>query len=460
MTLATRARIKPKLRKSYDLRGTVGETLTKDDAFGVGLAFAAMAQGRSLSRIAVSRDGRLSSPELEAALVDGLTAGGAQVFRMPVGPTPLVSFTVHRLGLDGGVMVTGSHLPPDQNGFKLMLGGNPVFGEALGILWDIEVAERSGGRLEEVDLTADYLDAVLAEVDGLPIANAAWDSGNGATGTIVSALVERLPGRQQTLFTEIDGTFPNHHPDPSVPETLADLSRTVVEQGLDLGFAFDGDGDRVGVVDSDGAIVWADQLLLLLARDVLDERPGEAVIGDVKSSDVLFSGIEAAGGRAVMSPSGYVLVREAMLRERAPLAGEMSGHIFFSDRWHHADDGIYNAVRCLRALVRSGVSLAEFRRGLPVTFATPELRLPCPDQRKGEVLHAIEMEVRAIGLPVNAIDGLRVSEDSGWWLLRASGTEPKLTARCEARTRDALEKIAAGLAARLRGFGLDPAGPG
>ena len=460
MTLATQTRINPKLRKSYDLRGTVGETLTADDAFGVGLVFAAMAQARGLSRIAVSRDGRLSSPELETALVDGLVRGGAQVSRMPVGPTPLVSFTVHRLRLDGGVMVTGSHLPPDQNGFKLMLGGNPVYGQALAALWEIEAAERGRGGVEVVDLTADYLDAMFAEVDGLPLANAAWDSGNGATGAIVQALVARLPGRQQTLFTEIDGRFPNHHPDPSVPETLADLSRTVVEQGLDLGFAFDGDGDRVGVVDSDGAILWADQLLLLLARDLLDEQPGATVIGDVKSSDVLFSGIEAAGGRAVMSASGYVLVREAMLRERAPLAGEMSGHIFFGDRWHDADDGIYNALRCLRALVRSGLSVAEFRRGLPITFATPEIRLPCPDERKEEVLHAMEMEVRANGLPVNSTDGLRVSEQGGWWLLRASGTEPKLTARCEARTRDGLEEIAAGLAARLRRFGVDPAGLG
>jgi phosphomannomutase len=229
-----------------------------------------------------------------------------------------------------------------------------------------------------------------------------------------------------------------------------------MDQGLDLGFAFDGDGDRVGVVDSDGIIVWADQLLLLLARDVLDEHSGATVVGDVKSSDVLFSGIEAAGGRAVMSPSGYVLVREAMLREQAPVAGEMSGHIFFGDRWHHADDGIYNAVRCLRALVRSGMSLAEFRRGLPITFATPEVRLPCPDERKSEVLHSIEMEVRAKGEAVNSTDGLRVSEAGGWWLLRASGTEPKLTARCEARTREALEQISGGLADRLHRNGVDP----
>ena len=457
MTLATRTGINPKLRKSYDLRGTVGETLTRDDAFGVGLSFATMARTRRLSRIAVSRDGRLSSPELEAALVEGLATGGAQVFLMPMGPTPLVSFTVHRLGLDGGVMVTGSHLPADQNGFKLMLGGNPVYGNALRGLWDSEPAERAGGGVEEMDLTAEYLDAVFAEVDRLPVANAGWDCGNGATGGIVEALIARLPGRHKTLFTQIEGAFPNHHPDPSVPENLADLSRAVVDQGLDLGFAFDGDGDRVGMVDSDGDVLWADQLLLLLTRDVLDEQPSATIVGDVKSSDVLFSGIEAVGGRAVMSPSGYVLVREAMLREQAPLAGEMSGHIFFGDRWHHADDAVYNAVRCLRALVRSGMSVAEFRRSLPVTFATPEVRLPCPDNRKEEILRAIEMDVRAKGLKLNSIDGLRVSEDGGWWLLRASGTEPKLTARCEARTRDGLDEIAAGLAERLRSFDLDPA---
>ena len=460
MTLATRTGINPKLRKSYDLRGTVGETLMKEDAFGLGLAFAAATRRRGLSRIAVSRDGRVSSPELEAALVEGLVAGGAQAFRMPRGPTPLVSFTVHRLQLHGGVMVTGSHLPPDQNGFKLMLGGNPIYGDALRELWEVEPSVRSGGSVGEIDLTADYLEALLAEIAGLPIANAAWDSGNGATGEMVEALVARLPGRQRALFTKIDGRFPNHHPDPSVPDTLADLSRTVVEQDLDLGFAFDGDGDRVGVVDSDGAILWADQLLLLLARDVLDEQPGATVVGDVKSSDVLFSGIEAASGRAVMSPSGYVLVREAMVRYRAPLAGEMSGHIFFGDRWHRADDGIYNAIRCLRALVRSGMSLAEFRRSLPVTFATPELRLQCPDERKDEVLRGIEMEVRSKGLPLNSTDGLRVSESGGWWLVRASGTEPKLTARCEARTRDSLEHISTRLAERLRGFDLDTAGLG
>ncbi len=455
MTLATRPTLNPKLRRSYDLRGTVGETLDTDDAHALGLAFASIAARRGLRTIAVSRDGRASSPDLESALVDGLVAGGAQVRQMPPGPTPLVSFTVDRLRLDGGVMVTGSHNPPDQNGFKLMLGGDPLFGDALAQLWRVEPTSRSGGSVEDVDLSGDYIASLVREVEGLQIANAAWDSGNGATGNIVERLVERLPGRQRTMFTQIDGSFPNHHPDPSVPNNLCDLQRTVVEEDCDLGIAFDGDGDRIGAVDGDGEIVWADQLILLLARDVLADDPGATIIGDVKSSSILYSGIAQAGGRPVMSPSGYVLVRKAMIEQNAPLAGEMSGHIFYRD-WHSADDGLFNAVRTLRAIARSGQSLADFRRSLPVTFSTPEVRLGCPDERKSEVLRAIERDVRDRGLAPDTTDGLRVSEAGGWWLLRASGTEPKLTARCEAEDGEALERISSALAGRLESLGLDP----
>jgi phosphomannomutase len=400
--------------------------------------------------MAVSRDGRLSSPELEAALVEGLTEGGMQVFRMPLGPTPLVSFAVHRLGLDGGVMVTGSHNPPDQNGFKLLLGGHPLYGKALGALWEVDPSPAAGGGVEEVDLSDDYLAALAAEAEG-SIA-AAWDCGNGATGTIVERLTARLAGRHDALCAEIDGTFPNHHPDPSVPENLAMLRHAVVAGSYDLGIAFDGDGDRIGLVDDIGEIVWADQLLLLLAQDVLRERPGSAVVADVKSSGTLFDGIAAAGGQPVMGPSGYVLVREAMLREAAPLAGEMSGHIFLGDRWHFADDGIYVAMRTLGALARSGRSLREFRESLPPTYATPELRLSCPDERKAEVLAGIAASLE--GARVDRTDGLRVTEADGWWLLRASGTEPKLTARIEAASPEALERLRDVLAGHLRGFGL------
>jgi phosphomannomutase len=397
----------------------------------------------------------LSSPELEAGLVRGLVEGGCTVFRMPMGPTPLVSFTIHRLGLDGGIMITGSHNPADQNGFKLQLGGGPVHGEALGALWEAATNPSAGGSIEEVDLAEDYLLALLAEAEGS--FSAAWDSGNGATGQMVERLIARLPGRHVPLFTEIDGTFPNHHPDPSVPENLADLSRTVQEQGLDLGIAFDGDGDRIGAVDSAGEVVWADQLLLLLAQDVLRERSGSAIVADVKSSGTLFDGIAAAGGRPLMGPSGYVLVREQMIRVGAPLAGEMSGHIFFGDRWHQADDGMYVAMRVLGALARSGRTAREFRESLPPTFATPEIRLPCPDERKAAVLSAIAKRIGA-SARIDRTDGLRVMERDGWWLLRASGTEPKLTARCEAVSERGLERLRAGLSGLLREQGLSASG--
>jgi phosphomannomutase len=428
----------------------VGATLTKADALSLGLRFATLARDRGLARIAVSRDGRLSSPMLEAALVEGLAAGGMSVTRLPLGPTPLLGFAVHRLGLDGGIMVTGSHNPPDQNGFKLMLGGHPLFGTGLDQLWAVEPGQAPGGAVAEADVGGIYVDALTAELDGTPAI--AWDSGNGATGAVVERLAERLGGRQLLLHTDIDGRFPNHHPDPSVPANMRDLAEAVRQHGLDIGFAFDGDGDRVGLVDETGEIVWADQLMLLLARDVLRDAPGAAIVADVKSSNILFDGIAAAGGRPVMGPSGYVLVRERMIREGAPFAGEMSGHVFFGDRWHHADDGLYVAVRALRALARSGQSLRAFRESLPKSFATPELRLPCADDRKAEVLATV-----ADGLgdaAVDRTDGLRVSSAEGWWLLRSSGTEPKLTARVEAWSEAGRDRLQAELMRHLSAAGL------
>jgi phosphomannomutase len=449
-----RVAINPALRRSYDLRGEFGTTLTEDDAYGVGCAFAALAHQAARSRIAVSRDGRLSAPALEAALVEGLRRGGMHVFHMPLGPTPLLSFTIDRLGLDGGVMVTGSHNPPDQNGFKLLLGGTtPVFGAALRALWEAEPAMRGGGIVEDVDISGDYLAALAAEAGTAHPTAITWDSGNGATGEIVERLVHRLPGRHFPLHTRIDGRFPNHHPDPTVAKNMADLAATVVRSRSDLGIAFDGDGDRIGVVDSAGETVWPDQLLLLLARDVLRERPGSAVVADVKSSGVLFGGIAAAGGRSLMGPSGYVLVRERMLQAAAPIAGEMSGHIFFGDRWHHADDALYVAMRTIRALAHAGMTLRQFRESLPPVFATPEIRLPCPDERKAEVIEHIAQ--RLGGVKVDRTDGLRVTEEGGWWLLRASGTEAKLTARCEAQDPAALKQLKASLGAALREAGLD-----
>jgi phosphomannomutase len=332
-----------------------------------------------------------------------------------------------------------------------------VHGAALAGLWQAEPDELPGGSVREVDVGEEYLAALVAEVEGVELGPIAWDSGNGATGGMVERLAGRLGGRHHLLHTRIDGSFPNHHPDPSVPENLVDLQDAVRREGCAVGFAFDGDGDRVGVVDETGAIVWADQLMLLLARDMLRERPGSAVVADVKSSNVLFDGIAAAGGRPVMGPSGYVLVRERMIREGSPMSGEMSGHIFFGDRWHHADDGLYVAMRTIGALARSGRTLKQFRETLPRTFATPEIRLPCPDERKADVLAAIAARI-AGSARVDRTDGLRVMEQEGWWLLRASGTEPKLTARCEASSAEALDRLKSRLGRLLREQGLSAPG--
>jgi phosphomannomutase len=444
-------RVNPRLIRSYDLRGVVGRDLTEDDASALGLAYAARLPAGA--RVAVGYDGRLSSPALEAALVAGLVAGGLRVERVGLGPTGQLYFAVHDRDLDGGIMVTGSHNPADQNGFKLLIGGEPVFGEALRALAVGEGRALHGGSAQAVGVRAAYLSRLARAAEGAPALRVGWDAGNGATAAVLADLTAWLPGEHRLLLAEVDGSFPGHHPDPSVPENLADLQAMVRSERLDLGIAFDGDGDRIGVVDADGAIVWPDQLLLLLARDVLRDHPGATVVGDVKSSRVLFDGIAAAGGRPQVSPSGYVLVRRAMIDAGAPLAGEMSGHLFFADRWYGTDDALHVAMRLLAALGRAGEGLADFRRSLPATFATPELRLPCPDDRKAAVLRQVRAGVDPAVL--DQTDGLRVTEPDGWWLLRASGTEPKLTARVEGWSEAARDRLLAALFDRLRAAGLD-----
>jgi phosphomannomutase len=453
----TGAGIDPRAVRAYDIRGRVGREIDERGARALGLSYAAVARGRGARRVAVGYDGRLSSPALEAALVDGLVVGGLVVERTGLGPTPLLYHAVHSRGLDGGIQVTGSHNPADENGFKLLLGTEPVHGGALAALVAAPAAPVAGGASERIDLLAGYVDRLLLAAGALPTLRVAWDCGNGATGAVVPALTARLPGSHHLLNAEVDGRFPAHHPDPSVPNNLAQLRAAVVAGACDLGMAFDGDGDRIGVVDGTGAILWPDQLLLLLARDQLRRTPGAAIVADVKSSRVLFDGIAAAGGQALMGPSGYVLVRERMLAERAPLAGEMSGHIFYADGWTGTDDALHVALRLLAALGRSGESLAAFRASLPPTVATPELRLACPDARKAAVLAKVAARLAEAGAVVDRTDGLRVTTGDGWWLLRASGTEPKLTARCEAADEAGLERLKAALFAELRASGMaDP----
>jgi phosphomannomutase len=292
---------------------------------------------------------------------------------------------------------------------------------------------------------------LLEAAVGAPALRVVWDAGNGATGDVLRALVAGLPGEHHLINDAIDGRFPAHHPDPSVPENLTQLRDAVRARGAALGIAFDGDGDRIGVVDADGEIVWPDQLLLFLAQAVLRDQPGAPIVFDVKSSRVLADGIAAAGGRPVLSPSGYVLIRRRMLDARAPMSGEMSGHIFYADRWYGTDDALHVAIRLLGALADR--DLGAFRRSLRETFATPELRLPCPDEAKPTVLDRVASELAAERAEVDRTDGLRVTEADGWWLLRASGTEPKLTARVEGWSEAARDRLEAALMERLRRAG-------
>jgi phosphomannomutase len=463
------APINPAIVRAYDIRGEVGKQLTADDARALGLAFATVAAGKDLRRIAVSRDGRLSSPDLQDSLIEGLLAGGMRVYPTGLGPTSQLYYAVRAAGLDGGIMVTGSHNPAQQNGFKLLLAGEPVFGSALRDLVAVNPICRSGGRVCEpivqpgthrrhvgaARITASYVRYLARLARDAPASSVVWDCGNGAVGAVIGELTARLPGRHTVLNSEVDGHFPAHHPDPAVAENLQQLQSAVRACGADLGIAFDGDGDRIGVVDGTGNIVWPDQLLLLLAKDVLDLNRGATIVGDVKSSRVLFDGIDKLGGRPVMAPSGYVLVRQAMLRERAVLAGEMSGHIVFSDCWHGMDDALFVAVRLLRTLGRQNTSLAQFRTSLPVTVATPELRLPCAEQRKSKVLREVAARLARKDVGLDTTDGLRVTTTEGWWLLRTSGTEEKLTARCEAGDAAGLESLRKELASQLHQSGIE-----
>ena len=457
--------LNPEILREYDIRGTAGDTLRDADACAIGRAFGTVLRARGGATACVGWDGRLSTPGLRDGLVDGLRAAGIDVWRTELGPTPMLYFAVQHLEADAGVMVTGSHNPPQDNGFKFALGaslgGGSFFGQdikALGALaasGDLE--EGDGGVGDRLVFDA-YVDRLLEEFPGDDGLKVVWDCGNGAAGQVVEALMARAAGQHIGLFTEIDGAFPNHHPDPTVAANLRDLQQAVVDQEADLGIALDGDGDRIGVVDGGGDILWADQLMVLFARDLLNREPGAAVIADVKASQVLFDEIAAAGGKPDMFKTGHSLIKTRMKELGAHLAGEMSGHIFFADRYGGYDDGLYAGMRLMRVLTEQGITLRDFRRGLPALANTPELRFPCPEDRK----QAVIAEVRS-RLPddadVNEIDGLRVSLADGWWLLRASNTQSVLVARCEARDAEALARLRAALAETLAQSGLElPAG--
>ncbi len=452
-------RFDPTILREYDIRGIVGKTLSTADARAVGQAFGTTIRRAGGMTAAVGYDGRVSGPEMEKAVVEGITAAGVNAWRVGRGPTPMLYFAERSLNAGGGIMVTGSHNPPDHNGFKMVIGKKPVYGEQIQALGRLAAAgdfETGKGKVEGRKVFDAYIDRLCQDFRGGKSLNIAWDAGNGAGGEAVAALAKRLPGTHHTLFTEIDGRFPNHHPDPTEEKNLKHLKEAVLKHGCDAGVAFDGDADRIGVVDGEGRVLWGDQFMALFAEDVLADKPGATVIADVKASQILFDRIAALGGKPMMYKTGHSLIKSKMAETGAPLAGEMSGHVFFADRYYGFDDALYAAIRLLSILARREQTLAQFRDSLPRVVNTPELRFPCPEDRKFKVAAEVRDRLKAARADVNDIDGVRVKTADGWWLLRASNTQAVLVARCEARDEAGLARLKASLREQLKKSGVEP----
>jgi phosphomannomutase len=418
-------RFDPTVLREYDIRGIVGDTLHVADAHALGRTFGSIVGERGGSRVCVGFDGRLTSPDMAEALIDGLRKSGISVVCIGLGPTPMLYFASKVLGADGGIMITGSHNPSEYNGFKMVLENGPFWGESIQMLGEHAQKRdwRTGdGGFEEVDILERYVDRLVADCRIERALRIAWDAGNGAAGVALGPLTDRLPGEHTLLHAEVDGTFPAHHPDPTVPENLEDLCAAVAKQGCDLGIAFDGDGDRIGVVDGKGRILWGDQILALLP---------------------------------VMSATGHSIVKSKMVEIGAPLAGEMSGHIFYGAPYYGFDDALYAAVRLIDIVARSGGGLDALRDSLPQMCNTPEVRFEVEESRKFAVAEEVKARLLKTDAQVSTVDGVRVSTADGWWLLRASNTQNVLVVRCESATEEGLARLKQAVVEQLRESGVE-----
>ncbi|GGX97743.1 phosphomannomutase/phosphoglucomutase [Litchfieldella qijiaojingensis] len=440
--------------RAYDIRGIVDDTLTEESVELIGRAIGAEAAARGESTVIVARDGRLSGPRLQAAMTRGLIASGRDVIDIGMVPTPVLYYATHVLeDSASGVMITGSHNPPDYNGFKIVLNGETLSGDAITALYRrIQQNDftQGAGHVREKDVREAYLERVLSDVKLDRPIKAVVDCGNGVAGELGPKLVERLGAETTPLFAEIDGTFPNHHPDPGKPENLADLIRTVQESGADIGLAFDGDGDRLGVITPKGELIYPDRLLMAFAEDMLSRNPGARVIFDVKCTGNLAQVIESAGGTPEMWRTGHSLIKGRMKETGALLAGEMSGHIFFKERWYGFDDGIYGAARLLEILSRQKLDADAFFEHFPQDLGTPELNVHVTDETKFALVERLarEGDFGANGVKTT-LDGIRVDYPDGWGLCRASNTTPVLVLRFEGKDEAALKRIQSSFGAAL-----------
>jgi len=444
--------------RQYDVRGVVDRELTPAFAQALGRAYATLAWSKlgRPPRLAVGRDNRPSGAALASAVRDGIAETGATVIEVGELPTPALYFAVYHLHTDGGMQVTGSHNPPEFNGFKMVVAGDAIYGDEILELYDIILREswRSGAGKQTADgsVLPAYRQAIITRNHLARAVRVVVDCGNGVSSLIAISTLQALGAEVTPLFAESDGTFPNHHPDPTVPENLSDLRRVVRSSGAELGIAFDGDGDRIGAVDENGEILFGDQLLVVFGRDAVRRfGPGVPVIFDVKCSELLPKALAAAGARPEMWKTGHSLIKARMKELQAPLAGEMSGHIFFGGDWFGFDDALFAAARLLEIVSAGPPGFARLLADLPRTFATPELRVDCPDELKFALAEAAATHFAA-RYAVNTIDGVRIAFPDGWGLLRASNTQPVLVLRFEATSPEALaryrEEVTGWLAAR------------
>ncbi len=434
----------PSILRAYDIRGIYNQTLFDQDAYYVARSFASFLNKRSQKKVAVGYDGRKSSPNLRNELIKGLLDSGVEVFEIGVCPTPMLYFAIFNLNCDAGIMITGSHNPKNHNGFKMSLKDRPFYGEDiinLDKMCKDEDFINAKGCINKYNILEDYSNRIIKDLNiscSEKKLNIAWDCGNGSSGEVIQNIVGKIEANHKLLYEDIDGDFPNHHPDPTDAKNMQDLIKIVRDNSCDIGIAFDGDGDRIGIVDDEGEIIWGDQLMIFYARDILQDNPQATIIADVKASDTLFNEIAKANGKPIMWKTGHSLIKAKMKEEKALLAGEMSGHIFFADKYYGFDDAIYAAIRILNILSKSNQKLSDMRKSLPKTFSTSEIRISCQDDIKFTLIDQIKAKLNDKNLQYSDVDGIRFIKNNGWWLLRASNTQPVLVARCEANDKDSL----------------------
>lgn len=443
----------PNIFREYDIRGKAPDDLNQETVYELGLCFGTYYRNLGAKRISVGRDCRLSSPDVHDSLLRGLTTSGMNVVDVGMVPTPLLYFSLFHLNLDGGIQITGSHNPPDYNGFKICLGKNAIHGEEIQKIrkiWETGSFRQGEGRVEAADVIGPYHDCLKENIrPGKVKRKVVVDAGNGVAGLVAPEVYAQMGVGVEKLFCDPDGRFPNHHPDPTIPENLESLTEKIHEHSADLGIAFDGDGDRIGVVDQEGHIIWGDRLLIIFSRDLLAHNPGARIIGEVKCSQVLYDDISKHGGEPIMWKTGHSLIKSKMKEEGAVLAGEMSGHIFFADRYFGFDDAVYAGARLLEILSHRQGSIQELLSGVPAVASTPEIRLDCPEDMKFKVVATLT-EAFKKEHQVMDVDGARVLFEKGWGLIRASNTQPVLVLRFEAQDDGSLEEIRQVFMSRLQ----------